>query len=130
MHSRRLDKPFFSALLILLPVQVLPINAIAQTRGGACQSSICEITGSIVLMALLGFFLISIAQYISVRGFLAGISSHPVVKILFYYVLSVGGVLLIASAAYQLAGEVGGVLAMIALMVLISFLEKRRKPKY
>lgn len=106
-----------------------PATVFAQTRGGTCQSLLCGITGGLVGSTLLGFFLLSVYHSIATHGFWHGIIRHAGVRAFITYIGIVGGILLLASVAYEVLGKEGAVLALFLMIAIIAFYERRSKSR-
>jgi hypothetical protein len=85
-------------------VLLFPTAALAQARGGSCNSVVCNITGGIVLAVLLLLLAISLYWSIKERGFWRGIAGHRAIQWLAGYV----AILLVAFGVPLLAALLWG----------------------
>ena len=88
-------KAAITLVLLLLPV-------LAEARGGVCNSgSLCEITGTVVFVALALGWLITFGATAKKQGFLKAISSSNVIRVVAGYLLFIVGPLLVAMLLYR-----------------------------
>ena len=99
---------------------IAPITVNAQTRGGICQSAICEFTGGLFGLALLVVFLFSLSVSIAKHGFWKGIFEHAGSRILIVYCAMITGLIFAMLLAIEIFGKMGGVV----LAVAIAFMPK------
>jgi len=93
----------------------IPITVNAQTRGGTCQSDICEFTGGLIGLALLVIFLLSLSASIAKHGFWKGIFEHTAVRILIVYCAMIAGLIFAMLLAVEVFGKMGGILLFLAI---------------
>ena len=94
---------------------LIPITVNAQTRGGTCQSDICEFTGGLIGLALLVIFLLSLSASIAKHGFWKGVFEHTVVRILIVYCAMIAGLIFAMLLAVEVFGKMGGILLFLAI---------------
>ncbi|MDP2713562.1 hypothetical protein [Rheinheimera sp.] len=110
MKSNRCLPLIFGALI--------PITVNAQTRGGTCQSAICEFTGGLIGLALLVLFFLSLSASIAKHGFWKGIFEHTAVRILIVYCAMITGLIFAMLLAVEIFGKMGGVLLFLAIVFM------------
>ena len=101
----------------------------AQVRGGSCRGELCQLSGGVIGLLLLGALLISVAQSIHRHGFWSGMLKHAGVQFLLVYVGTIGGLIFIFTGAKELWGKDGAILAMVAVMFVLWRLGDRKIPK-
>ena len=107
-------------------IALFPLVANAQTRGGTCQSPICDITGGIIGLILLTLLLLSLSVSIAKHGFWKGIFQHAAIQILALYLAVIGSLVLLFILVGELFGEVG-LLVLVGLILPIPTSKKKRK---
>ena len=103
---------FLSALVLLTP-----LLASAQSRGGSCSAPACNVTASIVFVALLFFFIGSLYDSVREKGLLAGIASSRAVRLVLGYVVMLVSVLGVPVPAEALWGRGAAMWALGTLVV-------------
>ena len=100
---------------------LLPANALAQSRGGSCNSAACDVTAALVLIVLLLLFLGSIYDSIREKGLLRGITTNRAARFVLGYigmlVFVVGG----SVAVEKLWGKHAAMWALGSLLVALVF---------
>jgi uncharacterized membrane protein len=87
----------------------------AQTRGGTCQSAICEFTGGVFGLVLLVIFLFSLSASIAKHGFWKGIFEHTAVRILILYCAMIAGLVFAMLLSVEIFGKMGAVVLFLAI---------------
>jgi hypothetical protein len=101
--------------LPLIFAALIPITVNAQTRGGICQSAVCDFTGGLIGLALIVLFFLSLSSSIAKHGFWKGIFEHTVVRILIVYCAVIAGLVFAMLLAIEVFGKIGGVLLFLAI---------------
>lgn len=105
----------------------LPLVVNAQTRGGTCQSGICDLTGGIIGLILLTLLLLSLSISIAKHGFWKGIFQHAAIQVLVLYLAVIGGLVLLFILVGELFGTVGiFILAGLIILIPTSKVKKRK----
>jgi hypothetical protein len=94
---------------------LIPITVNAQTRGGTCQSAICEFTGGLFGLVLLVIFLFSLSASIAKHGFWKGIFEHTAVRILILYCAMIAGLVFAMLLSVEIFGKMGAVVLFLAI---------------
>jgi hypothetical protein len=114
-------------LVSFITVAFFPLAVNAQTRGGTCQSAICDVTGGIVGLILLTLLLVSLSASIAKHGFWKGIFKHAAIQVLALYLTLIGGLVLLVLLGRELFGEFG--LLVSAGLIFLIPTSKRKKRK-
>lgn len=101
--------------LPLIFLALIPITVNAQTRGGTCQSAICEFTGGVFGLVLLVIFLFSLSASIAKHGFWKGIFEHTAVRILILYCAMIAGLVFAMLLSVEIFGKMGAVVLFLAI---------------
>lgn len=92
----------FRILFVAFSLLLCSEHVHAAGRGGSCSDVICVFTGTVVGLAILGIFFLSVAANITEKGFVRGLVEHKGLQSLFFYLSVIGGFTWVLAMLYEI----------------------------
>lgn len=93
-------------------------------RGGICQSGFCSFTATIVLIALILAFLVTLIASISEHGLLKGLLKHGGLQVIAAYTVIMLGPIFAIGYLMKSAGKEWGIIGILIYMAILMMLDK------
>ena len=99
---------------LIIAILLISLAEVSYARGGYCYSGICQFTGGIIGLFLLGLLILSVIVNVLDKGIIKGLLSHPVTL----YVIGISSITLFIGYIIKEDKDLG-IIASIALAIIL-----------
>ena len=99
---------------LIIAILLISLPAISHARGGYCYSGICQFSGGIISLILLGLLIVAVIINILDKGIIKGLITHPATL----FVITISGIALLFGYVLKEDKDLAFILSVVFVIVL------------